>query len=112
MFIACLLVYSFFVVPIQLSVWVTDDVCSLPPTQYFDMFTEICFLVLCYRPCKRLARASDFVLAGRDRVPFLRRLRGQVRKLLRRPQHRGSAPVLVAIPLLVQPRHLRSRGVD
>ena len=48
--VALLLLYSFFAVPIQLSVWVTDDVCSLPPTQHFDMTTEVVFIVVSPRP--------------------------------------------------------------
>ncbi len=43
--IALLLLYSFFAVPIQLSIWVNEDVCSLPPTQHFDMTTELIFMV-------------------------------------------------------------------
>ncbi len=43
--IAMLLLYSFLVVPIQLSFWVSDDVCSLPPTQHFDMTAEMIFIV-------------------------------------------------------------------
>mmetsp|Transcript_21267 Transcript_21267/g.44670 ORF Transcript_21267/g.44670 Transcript_21267/m.44670 type:complete len:393 (+) Transcript_21267:2-1180(+) len=40
-----LLLYSAFIVPIQLSFWNSSDPCSLNPTLIFDMFTDLFFLL-------------------------------------------------------------------
>ena len=41
---ACMLVYSAFIVPIQLTFWNVDDPCWAYPTLYFDMFVDVFFL--------------------------------------------------------------------
>ena len=87
--IALLLLYSFFIVPIELSVWISDDVCSLPPTQDFDMTTEIVFIVISphSNPRARLqppsfpsssasASPSDKLLSSRRRPSDLRQFTG------------------------------------
>ena len=42
---AMMLVYSAFMVPVQLTFWNVDDPCWVYPTLYFDMFLDIFFLV-------------------------------------------------------------------
>ncbi len=45
LFLAVLLVYCAFVVPVQLSFWNSDDPCTTYPTLPFDMFVDFCFMV-------------------------------------------------------------------
>ncbi len=44
-FSGCLLLYTAFVVPVQLSFWNSNDPCDTNPTLPFDMFTDLFFLV-------------------------------------------------------------------
>ncbi len=44
--LSCLLLaYSAYVVPMQLSFWITDDLCNPFPTLYSDIFVDSYFLV-------------------------------------------------------------------
>ncbi len=44
--LSCLLLaYSAYVVPMQLSFWITDDVCDPFPTLYTDVVVDVYFLV-------------------------------------------------------------------
>ena len=45
LFLAFLLVYCAFAVPIQLSFWNSDDPCVTYPTLRFDMFVDLCFML-------------------------------------------------------------------
>ncbi len=47
MAMSCLLLaYSAYVVPMQLSFWITDDPCDPFPTLYTDVVVDIYFMVL------------------------------------------------------------------
>ncbi len=47
MAVSCLLLaYSAYVVPMQLSFWITDDLCNPFPTLYSDVFVDTYFMVL------------------------------------------------------------------
>ena len=45
LFLAFLLIYCAFIVPVQLSFWNSDDPCATYPTLKFDMFVDFCFIL-------------------------------------------------------------------
>jgi hypothetical protein len=67
--LSCLLLaYSAYVVPMQLSFWITDDLCNPFPTLYSDIVVDTYFLV---RSCGFDALSWFTFLAGADMVTRL-----------------------------------------